>query len=106
MKLLCSEVPAGVSGTLNFTLCKAQYFTAALPLLHLGIAQTSLNIAFTLSYLHSAPFMLSFARKNTLLSTRQKSVFLNEARLDGAFFGIIEDMYRRSTFYRRVYASI
>ncbi|MBP3381119.1 MAG: hypothetical protein J6L00_00615 [Clostridia bacterium] len=44
MKLLRSEVPAGVGGTLNFTLCEAQYFTAATPLLHLGVAQTSLNI--------------------------------------------------------------
>ncbi|MBP3381116.1 MAG: hypothetical protein J6L00_00600 [Clostridia bacterium] len=41
MKLLRSEVPAGVGGTLNFTLCEAQCFTAALPLLHLGVAQTS-----------------------------------------------------------------
>ena len=39
-----SEVPAGVGGTLNFTLCEAQCFTAALPLLHLGVAQTSLNV--------------------------------------------------------------
>ena len=31
-----SEVPAGVGGTLNFTLCEAQYFTAASPLLHLA----------------------------------------------------------------------
>ncbi len=31
-----SEVPAGVSGTLNFTLCEAQNFTAATPLLHLA----------------------------------------------------------------------
>jgi len=44
VKLLRSEVPADVGGTLNFTLCEAQRFTAALPLLHLGIAQTSLNI--------------------------------------------------------------
>ena len=44
VKLLRSEVPAGVGGTLNFTLCVAQYFTAGLPLLHLGVAQTSLNV--------------------------------------------------------------
>jgi len=44
VKLLCSEVPAGVGGTLNFTLCEAQCFAAALPLLHLGVAQTSLNV--------------------------------------------------------------
>ena len=30
-----------IYGTLNFTLCEAQYFTAALQLLHLGEAQTS-----------------------------------------------------------------
>ncbi|MBQ7047799.1 MAG: hypothetical protein IJN86_02525, partial [Clostridia bacterium] len=35
-----------VGGTLNFTLCEAQCFTAALPLLHLGIAQTSLNFVY------------------------------------------------------------
>jgi len=34
------EVPVGVSGTLNFTLCEAQCFTAALPLLHLGAVQS------------------------------------------------------------------
>ena len=39
------EVPAGVSGILNFTLCEAQYFTAASPLLHLGETQTSPKIA-------------------------------------------------------------
>jgi len=36
-----SEVPAGVGGTLNFTLCVAQNFTAASPLLHL--AQSKLH---------------------------------------------------------------
>ena len=43
-------MPAGVSGTLNFTLCEAQYFTAVLPLLHLGIAQTSLILKFSTIY--------------------------------------------------------
>ena len=43
VKLLRSEAPAGVSGTLNFTLRQAQTFTAAVPLLHLA-HQTSLNI--------------------------------------------------------------
>ena len=36
VKLLRSEVPEGVGGTLHFTLCAAQYFTAAVPLLHLA----------------------------------------------------------------------
>ena len=36
VKLLRSEVSAEVSGTLYFTLCQAQYFTAASPLLHLA----------------------------------------------------------------------
>ena len=35
-----------IYGTLNFTLCEAQCFTAATPLLHLGIAQTSLNFVY------------------------------------------------------------
>ena len=35
-----------IYGTLNFTLCEAQHFTAASPLLHLGIAQTSLNFVY------------------------------------------------------------
>ena len=36
VKLFRSEVSADVSGALNFTLCEAQYFTAASPLLHLA----------------------------------------------------------------------
>ena len=39
------EVPAGMSGILNFTLCEAQYFTAASPRLHLGETQTSPKVA-------------------------------------------------------------
>ena len=35
VKLLRSEVSVEVGGTLHFTLCQVQYFTAALPLLHL-----------------------------------------------------------------------
>ncbi len=34
-----------VGGTLHFALCEAQHFTAASPLLHLGAAQISLNVA-------------------------------------------------------------
>ena len=36
VKLLRSEVPASVGGTLHFTLCAAQCFTAASPLLPLA----------------------------------------------------------------------
>ena len=35
VKLLRSEFAAEAGGTLHFILCQAQYFTAALPLLHL-----------------------------------------------------------------------
>lgn len=42
-------------------------------------------------------------------STERRVVEIADKRIlvkDGAFFGIIEDMYKKSNFYRRVYVSI